>query len=82
MLRANDYLINQIPAESGGGVFGPGSGFGPVPDGQSIPNMPLISFLKGRYNKKLKSMIVGNMVNEVRTRSSSRPPPTEPIMGG
>jgi len=65
ILQANDYLINQIPSESGGGVFGPGSGFGPVLDGRAIPDMPLVSFRKGHYNKRLGSMIIGNMANEV-----------------
>lgn len=69
LIQANDYLINQISSEAGGGVFGPGSGFGPVPDGTSIPDMPLVSFKKGHYNKRLKSIISGNMANEVRLSS-------------
>lgn len=64
--QVNDELINKMPSDAGGGVFGPTPGFGPVPDAKSIPDMLTILFQQGHYHRKLKALIVGNMADEVR----------------
>ncbi|KAH8898893.1 putative lipase 2 [Thozetella sp. PMI_491] len=64
IFEANRYLIIDVISPAGGGVLGPSLGFGPEPDGELIPDMPEISFEKGRYHKDIKSLIVGNMGNE------------------
>lgn len=55
-------------------MFGPAVGFGPIPDGHDIPDMPLVSFQQGRYHKELKSLIVGTMANEVSDMAVLVPP--------
>ncbi|CAM1506186.1 Fc.00g058270.m01.CDS01 [Cosmosporella sp. VM-42] len=64
MRKVNDIMINQTPSDAGGGVFGPAPGFGPVPDGKYIPDIPETLFRDGRYHKELKGLIVGNMALE------------------
>lgn len=60
----NDYLINQIPSDTGGGVFGPAPGFGPVFDGSFITDLPETLYQQGRFNRGLRSLIIGNAANE------------------
>ncbi|KAH7126421.1 putative lipase 2 [Dactylonectria estremocensis] len=62
--RLNDDLINQMASDAGGGVFGPTPGFGPVPDGRAIPDMPAVLFRQGRYHRGLKGLIIGSMADE------------------
>ncbi|KAL2852228.1 Alpha/Beta hydrolase protein [Aspergillus pseudodeflectus] len=40
------------------------SGFGPVPDGDLIPDVPAVGFASGRYWKHLDSLIVSHTSNE------------------
>lgn len=74
MLYLNDKLINGASSDAGGGVFGPAPGFGPVPDGTFIPDIPVKLFQQGRYHKELRSLVVGNAANEVR--ESHKPLPS------
>ncbi|KAL2106177.1 hypothetical protein VUR80DRAFT_7098 [Thermomyces stellatus] len=62
--NVNDYLINQIRSDAGGGVFGPAPGFGPVLDSTYIPDLPETLYREGRFHKELKAFIVGNAANE------------------
>jgi hypothetical protein len=64
VMRVNHALIN-LPSDAGGGVLGPAPGFGPVPDGTFIPDIPIRLFQEGRFNKGIKSLIVGSMLNDV-----------------
>jgi len=66
ILHVNEKLINDVPSDAGGGVFGPAPGFGPVPDGSFIPDIPLVLFQQGRFHKELRSLVIGNVANEVR----------------
>lgn len=61
----NDYLINQVRSDAGGGVFGPAPGFGPVLDGAFVPDLPETLYKQGKFHKGLRSLIVGNAANEV-----------------
>lgn len=65
LLAANYYLVSDVPSTGGGGNFGPGIGFGPVVDGDYIPDIPGILLEQGQYHKSIKSLIVGNMAEEV-----------------
>lgn len=62
----NEYFINQVKSDAGGGLFGPSPGFGPTVDFEYIPDMPQILFEQGKYHKTFTSLIVGNTANEVR----------------
>jgi hypothetical protein len=66
IVRVNEKLINSIPSDAGGGVFGPAPGFGPVPDGSFIPDTPVALFQQGKFHKELRSLVIGNVANEVR----------------
>lgn len=66
LLAVNNYLVSVVPSTGGGGNFGPGIGFGPVVDGDYIPDLPGILLEEGRYHKSIKSLIVGNMAEEVQ----------------
>jgi len=65
LLAVNYYLVSDLPSTGGGGDFGPGIGFGPVVDGDYIPDVPGILLEQGRYHKSINSLIVGNMAEEV-----------------
>jgi hypothetical protein len=65
LLVANYYLIGDVESTGGGGDFGPGIGFGPVVDNGYIPDLPGILLKQGRYHKSIKSLIIGNMAEEV-----------------
>ncbi|KAJ6440682.1 lipase [Purpureocillium lavendulum] len=69
MLRVNELLINQTPAEGGGGTFGPVLGFGPAPDGRLIPDIPSALLKQGRAHRGLKRLVIGNMLLEGKTTS-------------
>jgi hypothetical protein len=58
-----------VYSNGGGGDFGPGIGFGPVTDGDYVPDVPAILFDQGRYHKSVRSLIVGTMAEEVRVTS-------------
>ncbi|KAK4041356.1 lipase 1 [Parachaetomium inaequale] len=66
----NHLFINVLPSDSGGGVFGPAPGFGPVPDGTFIPDTPLALFQQGKFYKELKALVLGSSENEGMTTSS------------
>ncbi|KAF2185571.1 putative lipase 2 [Zopfia rhizophila CBS 207.26] len=58
LLRANDVVVSQLPSTGGGGVFGPVIGFGPVPDGQSIPDIPEALSQLGKYHKEIRGLFL------------------------
>ncbi|KAB5583472.1 putative lipase 2, partial [Coniochaeta sp. 2T2.1] len=63
----NNKFINGVVSDTdaaGGGVFGPAPGFGPVVDGAFIPDIPVALFQKGRFNRGLRSLVIGNVANE------------------
>ncbi|KAH6980839.1 hypothetical protein BKA56DRAFT_616667 [Ilyonectria sp. MPI-CAGE-AT-0026] len=62
--RANDELINKMPSDTGGEVFGPTPGFGPVPDAKSIPDLPTILFQQGHYHRELAPQLIPNAADE------------------
>ncbi|KAK4442551.1 lipase 1 [Podospora aff. communis PSN243] len=64
IVRVNEKLINGMPSDAGGGVFGPAPGFGPVPDGSFVPDTPVALFQQGKFHKELRSLVVGNVANE------------------
>lgn len=66
LLAANYHLLAEVYSNGGGGDFGPGIGFGPVTDGDYVPDIPAILVDQGRYHKSVKSLIVGSMAEEVR----------------
>lgn len=69
MLAINNKLINELPSGGGGGVFGPVLGFGPAPDGDAIPDLPLELFRRGKFHQHLKGLVLGTMANEGLTTS-------------
>lgn len=64
MLALNDKVINHMPSEGGGGVLGPVLGFGPAPDGKTIPDLPLALLKKGQFHKDIDRLILGSMAYE------------------
>jgi hypothetical protein len=66
MRHLNDFFINETPSDAGGGLFGPAPGFGPVPDGRFIPDMPAALLQRGAFHKELRSLVLGNTANEVQ----------------
>jgi carboxylesterase type B len=71
IFTANNNLINFTKSDAGGGLFGMGVGFGPVPDGSDVPDMPLALYQQGKYHKEFGPMIVGTMAKEVGCSSNS-----------
>lgn len=65
LLATNYHLVAEVYSNGGDGDFGPGIGFGPVADGDYIPDVPVILFDQGRYHKSVKSLIVEIMAEEV-----------------
>ncbi|KAJ5104178.1 hypothetical protein N7532_004707 [Penicillium argentinense] len=61
---ANKNVLLDIKSESGGGSFGPGMGISPFPDGKFITDAAMVLFKQGKYNRQLKSAIIGNMAAE------------------
>lgn len=70
MLAISNNLINEMPTESGGGTLGPIMGFGPSPDGKSIPDLPLALLKRGHFHKELKRLVLGSMLFEGMGTSS------------
>lgn len=70
-MAANYHLVAEVYSNGGGGDFGPGIGFGPVTDGDYVPDVPAILFDQGRYHKSVRSLIVGTMAEEVSLVSKS-----------
>jgi carboxylesterase type B len=64
ILDASEKLVNQMPSTGGGGVLGPVIGYGPAPDGKSIPDLPLAQFHAGEFHEELEGIIMGSMAYE------------------
>ncbi|KAJ6786238.1 hypothetical protein PWT90_04910 [Aphanocladium album] len=77
----NHFLINNTSAGGGGGNFGPGIGFGLLPDGEDFADIPAKLLLDGKVNRGLKRLIVGSMANEgLYTSSDSNMPDAFPAL--
>ena len=63
--EANAYIFSLFP-DGGGGPLGPGVGITPLVDGELLSDLPATAFAEGRFNKRIKSLIVGNNAEEVR----------------
>lgn len=72
IVQLNKKFITDTLSDARGGVFGPAPGFGPVPDGSFIPDAPVALFRQGHFYKELRSLVVGNVANEVRYVSPLR----------
>jgi hypothetical protein len=58
MSTANTKLIqNASPAFS----FGPGIGFGPIIDGDHVPDIPDFLVKEGRYHRSIQKVLSANM---------------------
>lgn len=64
LITTNDILINQMPSTGGGGNLGPILGFGPAPDGDTIPDHPWALFDEGKFHDELDGLILGSMALE------------------
>ncbi|KAE8151363.1 carboxyl ester lipase [Aspergillus avenaceus] len=64
LFDVNKQLLINTYGGGGGGTFGPGVGFGPLPDGEYIPDAMTVLFNQGRYNKDIKAVVSGNMAAE------------------
>lgn len=63
LFNANSYLVVNV-TDGKTGALGPGTGFAPVVDGDYITDLLPTLLTKGRYNKKVKNVAVGNTANE------------------
>ncbi|KEF60966.1 uncharacterized protein A1O9_02530 [Exophiala aquamarina CBS 119918] len=70
--EVNRYLLNDVPSLSGGGNFGPGIGFGPIVDGDFVPDLPVGIPTLSKSLGRLKAIISANMANEGAITSSGR----------
>jgi carboxylesterase type B len=57
-------LVEQTPG-AGGGSLGPGVGLTPTVDGELVSDLPLNAFAAGKFNKKVKKVVVGHTAFEV-----------------
>ncbi|CAG9988634.1 unnamed protein product [Clonostachys byssicola] len=81
ILDASDKLVNQMPSTGGGGVLGPVIGYGPAPDGKSLPDLPLAQFYAGEFHEELEGIIMGSMAYEgMGTSHDTDQPEYFPIM--
>ena len=69
LAEANQYLLNDVPALSGGGNVGPGIGFGPVVDQNLVADLPVAFPNLTKAAKGLEALITTNMGNEARPSS-------------
>lgn len=68
LFNANSYLISNA-TDGASGALGPGPGFTAVVDGVYIRDFLPKLFQEGKYNKGVKRVISGNMVNEGQSMS-------------
>ena len=66
---ANEYIFSLFP-NGGGGALGPGDGLTPLVDGELVSHLPATAFAEGKFNKRVKHLIVGNTADEVRSLPS------------
>jgi carboxylesterase type B len=58
---ANAQLIMNAPPAVG---LGPGIGFGPIVDGDLVPELPDVLLAQGRYHRSVKRVLTANMEND------------------
>lgn len=68
LFNENAYLITNVTNGSSG-AFGPHPGFTPVVDGVYIRDFLPKQLQEGKYNRGIKRVLLGNMVNEGREMS-------------
>jgi len=61
---ANAHLFIDLPSGPGGGSLGPAPGLTPTVDGELLNDLPLNLFEAGKFNKGVKTVVVGNTANE------------------
>jgi carboxylesterase type B len=64
IVEVNTKLINEAAPNGGGGNLGPVIGFGPSPDGDALPDMPLALFQEGKFHSELEGLMLGTMAAE------------------
>ncbi|KAJ4301240.1 hypothetical protein N0V90_003331 [Kalmusia sp. IMI 367209] len=63
-IRAANKLIMEQAPSTGGGSLGLAPGFAPTVDGELVSNLPVEAFSKGKFNKGIKKLVIGNMAFE------------------
>lgn len=64
LVATNKHLLTEVASGSGGATFGFGIGFGPIPDGEYIPDALPVLFSQRRVNPHVKAVVVGNTADE------------------
>lgn len=80
MKDLNKFLFDQR-ASAGGGSLGPGVGFTPTVDGELVSELPVNAFASGKFNKKIKEVVVGHTAQEVRTLGDISMAHTDRVLG-
>lgn len=62
--QVNEFLFFQTPS-AGGGSLGPPPGLTPTVDGELVSDLPESAFAAGKFNKRVKRLVVGNTAGEV-----------------
>lgn len=57
LTTANKHLLTEVVGGSGGATFGPGIRFGPIPDGEYIPDVLTVLFSQGRVNPRVEAIL-------------------------
>jgi carboxylesterase type B len=63
--KANRMLFVEQSPGPGGGSLGPGVGFTPTVDGELLTDLPATLFKEGKFNKKIKQLVVSNTAGDV-----------------
>lgn len=64
--EANRFILNQ-DASKGGGSLGLAPGLTPTADGELVSDIPVRAFAEGKFNKRIKQLVVGHTASEVST---------------
>ncbi|PKY04975.1 carboxylesterase family protein [Aspergillus campestris IBT 28561] len=64
LVATNKHLFTEVFSSSGGATFGPGIGFGLIPDGKYILDALTVLFSQGRINPRVKTVVAGNTADE------------------
>ncbi len=61
IIAANQDLFFNYPSE---GWIGPSIGYGPIPDGDLVPDAPDRLLAEGNYHKEVAKVMAANMAND------------------
>ncbi|OJD13625.1 hypothetical protein AJ78_05929 [Emergomyces pasteurianus Ep9510] len=64
LMDLNRLSVQDDSNMSGGGMFGPGLGFGPVVDGSYLPDAAQILISQGHFHQEVEAVIVSSTYNE------------------